>query len=206
MRAAVGEREIFAADVEHADLAARDGDDLALRPARSRSRGRRPDGFTAEPYNALALSRNTLRLLRVGHRELERVLRVVEVPVRIVGREHQPVPADPLDHLGEVLRIVRLLDRLRGEPDVLADVFRRRALHVRHLRAHAAPSACPCASRAPAPRRSRPRSARPSASGSARTRPRTPGWSPCSACRWSRRSAPACSRSASPSRSRRGRR
>src|SRR5882724_1283709 len=80
-----------------------------------------------------------LALLRLGHRKLEDVLRMVEVPVRIVGREHQPVPAEPLDHLGEVLRVFRLLDRLGGEPDMLADVFRRRALDVRRLAPHPLP-------------------------------------------------------------------
>src|SRR5713226_7536849 len=59
VRAAVGEREILSADVEHADLAARDGDELALS---RRDIARAGDHLTLHGrlYNARALSRNTL--------------------------------------------------------------------------------------------------------------------------------------------------
>src|SRR5262249_7193681 len=59
VRAAVGEREIFAAEIEDAELAAGRGHDLA---AAGRDLARPRDDLTLHerPYNALALSRNTL--------------------------------------------------------------------------------------------------------------------------------------------------
>ena len=67
-------------------------------------------------------------------------------PRPIVDKGHQAIPADPSDDVGEMLRVVGLLDRLRGEPEVLAHVVRQRALHVRvslRMRSHACPSASP---------------------------------------------------------------
>src|SRR5262245_53685303 len=61
---------------------------------------------------------------------------VVEVPVRVVGGEQQPVPADPFHGVEQVLAVLRLLHGYGRDPDVLADVFRRVLLEVRHLRAH----------------------------------------------------------------------
>ena len=78
-------------------------------------------------------------LLLVRHLELDGVARIVEVPVRIVGGEQHAVPADPVDHLDEMRGIVRLLDRLGRVPEMLAQIFRRRALEVRHFLAHALP-------------------------------------------------------------------
>ena len=62
---------------------------------------------------------------------------VVEVPVRVVGGEQETIPADQLHHVEEVPRLGGLLDRLGGDPDVLADVLRRLALEVGDLAAHA---------------------------------------------------------------------
>src|SRR4029079_8592876 len=59
MRAAVGQREILAVEIEHADLAAVDADDLAI--ARRDIDGAGDDlPLHGSPYSALALSRNTL--------------------------------------------------------------------------------------------------------------------------------------------------
>ncbi len=83
-------------EIEHADLAAVHIDDLAM--ARRDFDGAGNDlTLHGRPYNALALSRNTLAFCASVSRELEGVLRIVEVPVRVVGREHQPVPAEPFD-------------------------------------------------------------------------------------------------------------
>ena len=59
--------------------------------------------------------------------------RIVVVPMRIVGGEQQPVPADPIDRVQHMLARLRLLHRLRRQPDLLADVFGRRALQMRSL-------------------------------------------------------------------------
>src|SRR6266403_4804890 len=55
--------------------------------------------------------------------------------MRIVGRKQQLVPADPLDHLEQMLAPLRIFHRLRGPPDVVADIFRRPALEMRYLAA-----------------------------------------------------------------------
>jgi len=62
-------------------------------------------------------------------------VRIVEIPVRIIGREHQPVrqPGRVLQQLQKLPRLVRLLHRLRRQPEVLTDVLRRRLLQLRHL-------------------------------------------------------------------------
>ena len=59
--------------------------------------------------------------------------------MRVVAGEHQAVGADPADHVGEVLAVVRLLHRLCGQPHVLAQIFGWRTLHVRNLVAHPRP-------------------------------------------------------------------
>jgi hypothetical protein len=60
-----------------------------------------------------------------GHRGRQRLGRRVEVPVRVVGGEHHPVrhPRE-LDRLRQVPGVVRLLDRLGAQPEVLAEVLR----------------------------------------------------------------------------------
>src|SRR6201995_4458170 len=72
-----------------------------------------------------------------AQRRLEREARIVEIPMRIVRREQQPVDADPFDQRALMFGLVRLVDRLGGEPEMLLDVFRRLALEMRHLAAEA---------------------------------------------------------------------
>src|SRR3974390_3814961 len=50
--------------------------------------------------------------------------RLVKVPMRIIGGKQQSVPADPFDHVGQVVAPLRVLHRLRGPKDVVADIFR----------------------------------------------------------------------------------
>src|SRR3979409_2289895 len=52
-----------------------------------------------QPVQGLGVVADHVALLPLGRLELEDVLRMVEVPMRIVGREHHAVPADPCDHL-----------------------------------------------------------------------------------------------------------
>src|SRR5580700_10937628 len=47
-----------------------------------------------------------------GQRRLDREPRIVEIPVRIVRREQQPIHPDPVDQRPQMFRVVRLLDRL----------------------------------------------------------------------------------------------
>src|SRR5262249_57501788 len=63
--------------------------------------------------------------------------RIVEVPVRIVSGKQQAIPADPLQHVEEVLAVPRFLHRLAGDPDVFADHLRWPPFQVRDLAAHA---------------------------------------------------------------------
>src|SRR5947209_6031242 len=70
-------------------------------------------------------------------RRLEREARIVEVPMRIIGREQQPLDADPFDQGSQMLCFVRLIDRLGREPEMLAHVFGWTPLEVRHLAAEA---------------------------------------------------------------------
>src|SRR3954453_1826210 len=69
-------------------------------------------------------------LMLLGQRRLEGVARIVLVPVGIIGGEHYAVPADPLARGKQILRPLRLLYRLRRNPDVVADVFRRQLLQM----------------------------------------------------------------------------
>src|ERR1044071_3327513 len=73
--------------------------------------------------------------LRVGQRRLEGVARIVKIPVRIVRREQQAIDADPFDQRAQVFCLIRFVDRLRREPEMLFHIFRRLALEVRYLAA-----------------------------------------------------------------------
>src|SRR5215212_1683391 len=63
--------------------------------------------------------------------------RVVEIPMRIIRREQQAVDTDPVDQRSQVPRLVRLVDRLRREPEMLPDIFGRTPLEMRDLAAEA---------------------------------------------------------------------
>src|SRR3546814_20878029 len=54
----------------------------------------------------------------------------------LVGREQQPIPADPVDGVEDMLARLRLLHRLRGQPDLPADVLGRQHRKVRRLVPH----------------------------------------------------------------------
>src|SRR3954467_11255480 len=72
-----------------------------------------------------------LRSLGLGQRRLEGEAWVVEIPVRIVRREQQPIDADPFDQRSQVPCLVGLVDRLRREPEMFVNIFRRLALEMR---------------------------------------------------------------------------
>src|SRR6478609_8444489 len=76
-----------------------------------------------------------LAALGFGQRRLEGVARIVEIPVRIVRREQQAVDADPFDQRAQMFCLVRFVDWLRREPEILLHIFRRLSLEMRHLAA-----------------------------------------------------------------------
>src|SRR5260370_19833281 len=71
----------------------------------------------------------------------QRLVGRVEVPVRVVGREHQSIlkPRSLLQQLDEFSRPRRLLHRLGGQPEVLRKVLRRQSTKVRHFVAQLVP-------------------------------------------------------------------
>src|SRR6516225_6655308 len=75
--------------------------------------------------------------LGLRQRRLEGEARIVEIPMRIVRREQQAVDADPFDQRAQMPRLVRLVDRLGREPEMVADIVRRLALEMRNLAAEA---------------------------------------------------------------------
>src|SRR5829696_268648 len=71
---------------------------------------------------------------------LERSIRIVEVPVRVVRGEHQHVVGtEVIDDLEKVLRVRRFLHRLGREPHLLPDVLRWRPLEERYFLAQTLP-------------------------------------------------------------------
>ena len=89
----------------------------------------------ADPVQLLRIAEIERLAVGVADAGRQHARRLVEVPMRVVGREQQLVPADPFDHLEQMLAPLRVFHRLRGPPDVVADVFRRLALEMRHLAA-----------------------------------------------------------------------
>src|SRR3979411_2468296 len=72
-----------------------------------------------------------LRPLGLAQRRLEGETRIVKIPMRIIRREQQTIHADPFDQGSQVPRLVRLIDRLCREPEVLAHIFGRTPLEMR---------------------------------------------------------------------------
>src|ERR1700727_1979251 len=88
---------------------------------------------SGQPVHRARILSEDHRALLLGHCDLERRGWVVVVPVRIVSGEHQAIPADPVERVAQVLGLLGLLDRLCGEPELLADVFRRWASAFGHF-------------------------------------------------------------------------
>src|SRR4051795_5577922 len=63
--------------------------------------------------------------------------RIVEIPVRIVRGEQQALDADPFDQRAQMLRLVRLVDWLRREPEMLLHILGWTLFQMRHLAAKA---------------------------------------------------------------------
>src|SRR4051812_35899244 len=135
VRAAVQQREELAIDVEHDDVAAGDIDDLVATGRDLRDGRDDVTGHTVETLSELVdragISAEDLLSLGLRQRRLEGEARVVEIPVRIVRREQETIDADPFDQRAQVPGFVRFVDRLRREPEMLADIFRRLALEMR---------------------------------------------------------------------------
>src|SRR6266702_49002 len=93
--------------------------------------------LVSELVDRAGIGAEDLLPLGLGERRLEGEARIVKVPVRIVRREQQPVDSDPFDQRAQMPRLIRLVNRLRREPEVLADIFRRFSLEMWHLAAEA---------------------------------------------------------------------
>src|SRR3984885_261478 len=78
-----------------------------------------------------------LRPFHFRQRRLEGETRIVEVPMRIIRREQQAIDADPFDQRAQVPRLVGLVDRLGGKPEVLAHIFGRASFEMRNFIAEA---------------------------------------------------------------------
>ena len=77
------------------------------------------------PYSSHGVVREDPPARRVREGTRERLRRRVEVPVRVVAREEQPVrEVCVLDRRRELVRVGRLLDRLGREPHRLVEVLR----------------------------------------------------------------------------------
>src|SRR5258707_15797412 len=68
---------------------------------------------------------------RLAQRRLESEPRIIKVPMRIIRREQQAVDANPFDQRTQMFCFVGLVDRLRREPEMLADIFGRTPLQMR---------------------------------------------------------------------------
>src|SRR6185437_8480635 len=92
VRAAIYQREMLAADVEHADLAALHRDDLAV-PRRDLAHAGddMPGHRSGEAVQRHRVVAEQLAPELLGQRHLDREARIVLVPMRIVGREHDAV-------------------------------------------------------------------------------------------------------------------
>src|SRR5205814_6138207 len=77
------------------------------------------------------------RAFGFAQRRPEREARIVEIPMRIIRREQQAIDADPFDQRSQMPRLVRLVDRLGREPEMLPHIFGRTPLEMRHLAAEA---------------------------------------------------------------------
>src|SRR5262245_38204005 len=69
-----------------------------------------------EAVDLLGIAAEDRAALGLAHGDLDGEARVVVVPVRIVARVDDAVPADPIEDGAQVLRVLRLLDRLRRVP------------------------------------------------------------------------------------------
>src|SRR5277367_6096275 len=87
----------------------------------------------SEPVNRASVGLEDFGPLRLREGGPKGKARIVEIPMRIIRRKQQPVDADPLDQRAQMPRFMGLVDRLGGKPEMLAHIFGRTALEVRHL-------------------------------------------------------------------------
>ena len=135
MRAAVEQREEFAVDMEHDDVAAGNFNHLVAAGRDVRGAGDDVTGHMDQSklVDGAGIAVEDFAALHFRQRRPERKARIVKVPVRIIRREQQAVDADPFDQRAQVSGLVRLVDRLRREPEMLLHIFRRPALEMRDL-------------------------------------------------------------------------
>src|SRR5262245_12770618 len=92
-----------------------------------------------EPIKRLGVAAIDLVAALLAETRRQRQEWIVEVPVRVVAGEQDLVPADPLHHVEDVIGLLRFLHRLGRDPEMLAQIFRRRLAQMRDLVLHALP-------------------------------------------------------------------
>src|SRR5579872_1657845 len=66
---------------------------------------------SGDAINRLGVLQEDAALLHLGHLDRQRVGRIVEIPMRIVGGEQHAVPAHPFDRVCQMLARFRLFHR-----------------------------------------------------------------------------------------------
>src|SRR6516165_7715426 len=89
-----------------------------------------------EAVNLLRIVAEDRAALGFTHSDLDGEPRVIVVPVRIVARIDDTVPPNPIEDGAQVMRVLRLFDRLCRVPEVAAQVLRRLELKVWNLAPH----------------------------------------------------------------------
>src|SRR5262245_26354767 len=107
----------------------------AARPANGQlCSGRRDRSF--ETVNLLRIVAEDRAALGFTQGDLDGTTRIVIVPVRIVARVDDTIPADPIEDGTQVLRVLRLFDRLCRVPKIAVQVLRWLELKVWNLTPH----------------------------------------------------------------------
>src|SRR5262245_41240198 len=89
-----------------------------------------------EAVDLLRIAAEDRPALGFAHGDLDGETRVIIVPMRIVARVDDTVPADPIEDGAQILRVLRLLDRLRRVPQIAVQILRRLELEMRDLAPH----------------------------------------------------------------------
>src|ERR1700722_5155627 len=93
--------------------------------------------MTSKLVQRAGIAVEDLRPFHFRQRRPEGKTRIVKIPMRIIRREQQAIHPDPFDQGPQVPRLVGLVDRLGGKPEMLANIFRRTPLEMRNFIAEA---------------------------------------------------------------------
>src|SRR5204863_8367044 len=94
---------------------------------------------SSEPIERARIPGIDFVALLLGEPGRQRPEWIVKIPVRIVARKQDLVPADPVHHLDHMIRVLGFLHRLGRYPEMLAQIFRWRPAQMRDFILHAFP-------------------------------------------------------------------